>query len=120
MGGVLLMLVAVPTALTGLVDSYGGLIVLRYFVGIAGSGFVMCTVWTTSMFSKEVVGTVNSLAAGWGNLGGGMAQVVMGSLLFPLFRDIVYKEDSIKAASDSAWRTIFVFPAVVSFATGMA
>mmetsp|Transcript_12350 Transcript_12350/g.18979 ORF Transcript_12350/g.18979 Transcript_12350/m.18979 type:complete len:652 (+) Transcript_12350:218-2173(+) len=117
--GILLMLIAIPTAFTGLVNSYAGLIVLRFFVGIAGCGFVMCSLWTTSMFSKEIVGTVNSFAAGWGNLGGGMAQVVMGSLLFPLFRDVVYQGNSIDDATDSAWRVIFIFPAIVVFATGL-
>lgn len=117
--GVLLMLVAIPTAFTGLVNSYAGLIVLRFFVGIAGCGFVMCSLWTTSMFSKEIVGLVNSLAAGWGNLGGGMAQVVMGSLLFPLFRDVVYKGEPADEAANSAWRVICVFPAIVAFVTGL-
>mmetsp|Transcript_31565 Transcript_31565/g.48070 ORF Transcript_31565/g.48070 Transcript_31565/m.48070 type:complete len:628 (+) Transcript_31565:133-2016(+) len=117
--GILLMLVSIPCAFTGLVNSYAGFIVLRFFVGFAGSGFVMCSLWTTSMFSTKMVGLVNSLAAGWGNLGGGMAQVVMGSLLFPLFRDVVYKGEAADDAADSAWRIIFVFPAIVAFATGL-
>lgn len=116
---ILLMLIAIPTAFTGLVNSYAGLTVLRFFVGIAGSGIVMCSLWTSSMFSKEIVGTVNSFAAGWGNVGGGMAQVIMGSLLFPFFRDIVYQGKSLDDAADSAWRIIFIFPAIVAFATGL-
>jgi len=115
----ILVIVAIPTALTGLVNSFSGLIALRFFIGFAGSGFVMCQFWTTSMFSKELVGTLNSLAAGWGNLGGGMAQVVMGSLLFPLFRDVFYGDKEFKDASNCAWRTIFVVPAVIAFTVGI-
>jgi MFS transporter, NNP family, nitrate/nitrite transporter len=77
---------AIPTAMTGLVNSAAGLAVLRLFIGIAGGSFVMCQYWTSRMFAKEIVGTANAIAGGWGNLGGGVTQVVMGSVLFPLFK----------------------------------
>ena len=32
------------------------------------------------MFTKEVAGTANALVGGWGNLGGGVTQLVMGSV----------------------------------------
>lgn len=49
--------------------------VLRFFVGILGGSFVPCQVWSTGFFDKNVVGTANSLTAGWGNSGGGITYV---------------------------------------------
>lgn len=73
----------------------------------------MCQYWTSSMFTKEVVGTANALVGGWGNLGGGVTQLVMGSALFPLFK-VFYNDNS-----EKAWRTVCVVPAVVAFCTGI-
>ena len=41
---VTLALAAIPTAMTGLVDSFAGLCILRLCIGLAGSTFVMCQV----------------------------------------------------------------------------
>lgn len=65
-----LMSASIPTGCTGLVNSASGLYIVRLFIGIAGGSFVTCQYWTSMMFSKEVVGTVNGIVAGWGNLGG--------------------------------------------------
>ena len=43
--GIILLCSAIPTALTGLVKSATGLTVLRFFIGIGGSTFVMCQYW---------------------------------------------------------------------------
>jgi NNP family nitrate/nitrite transporter-like MFS transporter len=43
--GIILFLSAIPTALTGLVNTATGLAVLRFFIGIGGSTFVMCQFW---------------------------------------------------------------------------
>mmetsp|Transcript_22596 Transcript_22596/g.37374 ORF Transcript_22596/g.37374 Transcript_22596/m.37374 type:complete len:507 (-) Transcript_22596:1327-2847(-) len=112
--GLVLMAASIPTAMTGLVNNLTGLIFLRLFIGIAGSSFVMCQCWSTRMFSKDIVGIANGLVGGWGNVGGGVTQIVMGTLLFPLFRDVVYDGDS-----EKAWRTVCVVPAVVAFITAI-
>ena len=104
---------SIPTALTGFVNSATGLAVLRFFIGLAGSTFVTCQYWSSRMFAKEVVGTSNALTAGWGNLGGGVTQLVMGSLLFPLFK-LFFDGDA-----ERAWRSVSVVPAVVAFASGV-
>eukprot|EP00957_Ditylum_brightwellii_P077946 5924427-Ditylum_brightwellii.AAC.1 len=49
-----LFLSAIPTMMTGLVNTSFGLNVLRLFVGIAGGSFVVCQYWTSSMFTREV------------------------------------------------------------------
>ena len=103
---------AIPCALTGLVNTSKGLSVVRTFIGVAGSSFVACQYWTSQMFTREVAGTANALVAGWGNLGGGVTQLVMGSALFPLFKIFYGYEDS--DSSELAWRTVFVIPAVFS------
>jgi NNP family nitrate/nitrite transporter-like MFS transporter len=64
------------------------------------------------MFTRDVVGTANALVGGWGNLGGGVTQIVMGSALFPLFREIT-------GSAETAWRTVCIVPAIVAFATGI-
>ena len=104
---------SIPTACTGFVNSAAGLAVLRLFIGAAGGTFVMCQYWSSRMFTREVVGTANALCAGWGNLGGGVTQLVMGSALFPLFK-VIYGGDASKA-----WRTVSVVPSVVAFASGI-
>mmetsp|Transcript_2278 Transcript_2278/g.3914 ORF Transcript_2278/g.3914 Transcript_2278/m.3914 type:complete len:475 (-) Transcript_2278:421-1845(-) len=108
---VVLCTASIPTALTGLVNSATGLVILRLFIGIAGGTFVMCQYWSSRMFTKEVVGTANALVGGWGNLGGGVTQLVMGSVLFPLFK--------LGMSPEQAWRTVCIVPAVVAFASGV-
>lgn len=61
-----------PSTVAGLVTTPKGLIALRFFIGILGASFVPCQVWCTGFFDKNVVGTANALAGGWGNSGGGI------------------------------------------------
>jgi NNP family nitrate/nitrite transporter-like MFS transporter len=133
-----LVVVAIPTGLAGLVNSAASLYVVRLLIGMAGSAFVTCQYWTSSMFTVEIAGTANALAAGWGNMAGGVAQILMGTLLFPLFKIIFQGEgysrpevsgddeekdtddvdEKNERAADLAWRVILVFPALLSI--GMA
>jgi len=107
---VVLCAASIPTACTGLINSAATLAVLRLFIGIAGGTFVMCQYWSSRMFTKDVVGTANALVGGWGNLGGGVTQIVMGTVLFPLFKT--------QMSTERAWRTVCIVPAVVAFSTG--
>eukprot|EP00562_Extubocellulus_spinifer_P002349 CAMPEP_0178484870 /NCGR_PEP_ID=MMETSP0696-20121128/7978_1 /TAXON_ID=265572 /ORGANISM="Extubocellulus spinifer, Strain CCMP396" /LENGTH=928 /DNA_ID=CAMNT_0020112443 /DNA_START=199 /DNA_END=2985 /DNA_ORIENTATION=+ len=109
----ILLASALPCALTGLVETSQGLSTVRSFVGIAGASFVACQYWTSSMFTREVAGTANALVAGWGNLGGGVTQLIMGSVIFPLLK-YAYGGDSNENSAEQAWRTSFVFPAVLA------
>ncbi|CAB9501902.1 affinity nitrate transporter 2 [Seminavis robusta] len=113
----ILCFASIPCALTGIVNSAATLAVLRLFIGFGGSTFVMCQYWASRMFAREVVGTANALCGGWGNLGGGVTQLVMGSLLFPLFKEIFKNSED---PAEKAWRTVCIVPAVVGFAFGVS
>ena len=110
MGG-MMMFASIPCACTGLANNAMSLYVIRFFIGFAGASFVMCQYWTSSMFTKEIVGTANAIAGGWGNLGGGVTQLVMGTLLFPLFKTGM--------SADMAWRTVSLVPASIAFIAGL-
>jgi NNP family nitrate/nitrite transporter-like MFS transporter len=111
-----LCLASIPVALTGLVQNSAELSALRFFIGLAGGTFVMCQYWTSVMFTRKVVGTVNGLVAGWGNLGGGVTHLVMGTFLFPLFERFFHDSED---PAEKAWRTVCIVPAVVAFTTGV-
>ena len=65
------------------------------------------------MFTKEIVGVANGMVGGWGNVGGGATQLIMGSALFPLFKVFTGGDETL------AWRTVCIVPAVVAFITGI-
>ncbi len=46
-------------------------------IGAIGASFVLTQYHTSLMFAPNCVGTANATTAGWGNLGGGVAQLVM-------------------------------------------
>ena len=103
---------AIPTALAGTVDSATGLIILRFFVGILGGAFVPCQVWTTGFFDKNVVGTANALAAGFGNAGSGVTYFLM-----PAIFDSLVQHQNL--APHVAWRVSFVVPFILIIVTAL-
>lgn len=108
----ILAFASIPCAMTGLINSAVSLSILRFFIGFGGSTFVMCQFWTSRMFTKEIAGTANALVGGWGNLGGGVTQIVMGAVLFPLFKTGM--------SAEQAWRTVCIVPACVGMITAIA
>lgn len=52
-------------------------LVSRLFLGVIGASFVITQYHTSVMFAPNVVGIANATSAGWGNLGGGVTQMVM-------------------------------------------
>ena len=101
---IVLCVASIPTACTGLIHSATDLIILRLVIGIAGGSFAMSQYWASRMFAKQAVGTATALVAGWGNLGAGVTQVVVGSILFPLFK-LMFAGDA-----SQAWRTVCIVP----------
>ena len=55
-----LIAAAIPTALAGTIQNYAGLMLIRFFVGIAGASFVPTLNWCTMFYDKNVVGTGES------------------------------------------------------------
>ena len=103
---------AVPTALAGTVQSAGGLIALRFFIGILGGSFVPCQVWTTGFFDKNIVGTANALAAGLGNAGSGVTYFLMPAI----FDSLVQRQH---LTPHTAWRVAFVVPFIMIAGTAV-
>ena len=109
---VLLLAGAIPTALAGAVNSVGGLIAIRFFIGILGGSIVPCQIWTTGFFDKNVVGTATSLTAGLGNAGGGITYFVMPAI----FDSLVSRQG---LSDHAAWRVAFVVPFILIITTAL-
>ena len=107
---IFLGLASIPNFMVGLIQSAGGLCVVRFFIGIAGTTFVFAMYWCTQMFTKEKTGEVSGIVAGWGNAGGAFAQIIMGAALFPAFTNY-YGGDR-----EASWRTICMIPAAIGLA----
>ena len=109
----LLILGAIPVAGIGLADNFETFLVFRLLIGIIGASFVITQYHTSVMFAPNVVGQANATSAGWGNLGGGVTQLVM-PLMFSAFVIGFGFTDA------EAWRASMVVVGTVIFFTGIA
>lgn len=107
----LLVLGSFPVMLIGLADSYESFLLFRLGIGAIGAAFVITQYHTSVMFASNVVGTANATTAGWGNLGGGVTQLVM-----PLVFTAVMTFGVSEAAG---WRVAMIVPGVVLFIMGI-
>ena len=85
------------------VNSFAGLLFLRCAIGIGGGSFVVTQYWSSQMFTKDIVGVANATTGGWGNLGGGVTQVLMVAI-FEAIR-------SAGVGPAGAWRLSMLVPA---------
>lgn len=109
-GHAFLMLLASPAVFgMALVTSPGGYIACRFVIGLSLATFVACQFWSSVMFNVKIVGVVNATGAGWGNLGGGVTQLVM-PLIF----------EGIKSHVEPfvAWRYAFFVPGCLHIVVG--
>ncbi|KAM3427010.1 hypothetical protein MY4824_009702 [Beauveria thailandica] len=111
----LLLAGCLPVGLAPLVRTASGLYAARFFLGMLGATFVPCQVWCTGFFDKNVVGSANALAGGWGNAGGGITYFIMPAV----FDSLVLRQG---LSPSTAWRVTFVVPLVclMACALGMA
>lgn len=96
---------ALPVMLIGLSNSYESFLLFRLAIGVIGASFVITQYHTSMMFAPNVVGTANATTAGWGNMGGGVTQMVM-PLIFAAFVGLGFIETT-------AWRYAMVVPGVL-------
>ncbi len=108
----LLMLGALPVMGIGLADSYHSFLHFRLGIGVIGASFVITQYHTSVMFAPNVVGTANATSAGWGNLGGGVTQMIM-PLIFAFFL-------AMGLTDERSWRMSMLIAGSVCFLTGLA
>lgn len=104
----LLALGAVPVMAVGLADSYETFLLARLAIGAIGAAFVITQYHTSVMFAPNVVGTANATTAGWGNLGGGVTQMVMPLVLAAIL--------SLGVEPALGWRLAMIVPGLVLLA----
>ena len=108
----LLLLGSLPVMWIGLSHNYQTFLMFRLAIGAIGASFVITQYHTSVMFAPNIVGTANATAAGWGNLGGGVTQMVM-PLLFTAFV-------SMGAGKYWGWRLAMAVPGVALALAGVA
>ena len=108
----LLIIGSIPVILIGISDNYETFLLFRLAIGVVGASFVVTQYHTSVMFAPNIVGTANATSAGWGNLGGGVTQMVMPAL-FALFVSLGFLEAD-------AWRYAMVVPGIGMILCGIA
>jgi NNP family nitrate/nitrite transporter-like MFS transporter len=108
----LLILGSLPMMGIGLAQSYESFLLFRLAIGAIGASFVITQYHTSMMFAPNCIGTANATTAGWGNLGGGVTQMVM-PLIFSAFL-------MLGASKFISWRLAMIIPGAVLFITGIA
>ncbi len=73
----LLLVGSIPVFLVGLSKDYTTFFLFRGAIGIIGASFVITQFHTSMMFDAKIKGTANAITGGWGNLGGGVTNMVM-------------------------------------------
>lgn len=103
---------SVPVMCVGLAQNYMAFLLFRLGIGAIGAAFVVTQYHTSVMFAPNVVGTANATTAGWGNVGGGVTQIVMPLVLAALV--------GLGVDRFLGWRLAMVIPGVGLFITGVA
>jgi NNP family nitrate/nitrite transporter-like MFS transporter len=98
----LLLIGSIPLFLVGLSRDYTSFLLFRAAIGVIGASFVITQYHTSMMFADNIKGTANAVAGGWGNLGGGVTNMVM-PLIFALIVGMGYTKSE-------AWRYAMILP----------
>lgn len=101
----LLIIGAFPVMLVGFAHSYTTFLLFRLAIGVIGASFVITQFHTSMMFAPNVKGTANAVAGGWGNLGGGITNMLM-PVIFATIVGFGYTKGE-------AWRYAMVFPGIM-------
>lgn len=103
---ILLLIGSIPVICIGLANSYESFLLFRFAIGIIGASFVITQFHTSVMFAPGIVGTANAVAGGWGNLGGGVTNLVM-PLIAAAFVGLGYIDKG------DSWRYAMIVPGVM-------
>ncbi len=109
----LLILGSLPVMGIGFAHNFETFLIFRVAIGIIGASFVITQYHTSVMFAPNCVGTANATTAGWGNLGGGVTQIVM-PLVFSMFLMLPGFNEQM------SWRASMVLAGFVCMLTGVA
>ncbi len=101
----LLIIGSLPVFLVGLAHSYTTFLLFRLAIGVIGASFVITQFHTSMMFAPKLKGTANAITGGWGNLGGGVTNMVM-PLIFAAIVGFGYTKAE-------AWRYAMIVPGVM-------
>jgi NNP family nitrate/nitrite transporter-like MFS transporter len=101
----LLLVGSLPVFLVGLAHSYTTFLLFRMAIGVIGASFVITQFHTSMMFAPNIKGTANAVTGGWGNLGGGVTNMVM-PLIFAAIVGFGY-------SPAQAWRYAMIVPGVM-------
>lgn len=101
----LLLLGAIPVMCVGFAHSYTSFLLFRLAISIIGASFVITQFHTSMMFAPNIKGTANAVAGGWGNLGGGVTNMVM-PLIFAAIVGFGYTKAD-------AWRYAMIVPGLM-------
>ena len=101
----LLLVGSIPVFLVGFAKDYTSFLLFRAAIGLIGASFVITQFHTSMMFAKNIKGTANAVAGGWGNLGGGVTNMVM-PLIFAAIVGFGYTKGE-------AWRYAMIVPGLM-------
>jgi len=101
----LLLIGSLPVFFVGLAKDYTTFLLFRAAIGIIGASFVITQFHTSMMFAPNIKGTANAVAGGWGNLGGGITNMVM-PLIFAAIVGFGFTKGE-------AWRYAMIVPGVM-------
>jgi NNP family nitrate/nitrite transporter-like MFS transporter len=101
----LLLIGSIPVFCVGMAQDYTSFLLFRLAIGVIGASFVITQFHTSMMFEPQIKGTANAVAGGWGNLGGGVTNMVM-PLVFALIVGFGYTKQE-------AWRYAMILPGVL-------
>jgi NNP family nitrate/nitrite transporter-like MFS transporter len=101
----LLLIGSIPVFCVGMAQDYTSFLLFRLAIGVIGASFVITQFHTSMMFEPQIKGTANAVAGGWGNLGGGVTNMVM-PLVFALIVGFGYTKQE-------AWRYAMILPGLL-------
>lgn len=101
----LLIAGSVPVFLVGFAHDYTSFILFRLAIGVIGASFVITQYHTSMMFAPNIKGTANAVTGGWGNLGGGVTNMVM-PLIFAAIVGFGFTKGE-------AWRYAMIVPGIM-------